>query len=122
MEVAIVIPIVLMLLLGVLEFGRILMIQQSLANAAREGARVGALLLDDTLALTTAGNVAQDYLNRTGIEAALTTVTPSFTTISGINAVQILINYDFSSGLTNLIPGIGPTIELNSRVVMRREA
>ena len=121
-EAALILPIIMVLLLGVLEFGRILMIQHSLTNAAREGARVGALLLDDNLALSTANNVTQDYLNRTGVDMAMTTVTPTFTMISGNAAVQINIDYDYSSGLIGFIPSIGPQFELHSRVIMRREA
>ncbi|MDP3920550.1 MAG: TadE/TadG family type IV pilus assembly protein [Candidatus Omnitrophota bacterium] len=122
LEAALMLPIIFVLLLGILEFGRVLMIQQALTNAAREGARQGAVYMDDTEALTVAGDVASDYLTRTGVNLSMVTVTPIFEDINGSEAVQVSINYDYTSGLAVWIPGMNNHLDLNSRVVMRREA
>ena len=42
-EFAVILPLLLMILFGILEFGRILYVNQALSWAAREGARVAAL-------------------------------------------------------------------------------
>lgn len=42
-EFAIVAPIFFMLIFGMIEFGRVVMVQQLLTNASREGARLGVL-------------------------------------------------------------------------------
>ena len=47
-EMAIVLPLLLMLLIGTIEFGRVFNIQISLSQAAREGARYGAIHHDDS--------------------------------------------------------------------------
>jgi TadE-like protein len=46
-EMAIVLPLLLMLLLGIIEFGRVFNVQISLSQAAREGARHAAVHFDD---------------------------------------------------------------------------
>lgn len=43
MEFALVAPVFFLMILGMLELGRAVMVQQMLTNAAREGARVGVL-------------------------------------------------------------------------------
>ncbi len=42
-EFAIVAPIFFLLIFGMIEFGRVVMVQQLLTNASREGARLGVL-------------------------------------------------------------------------------
>jgi Flp pilus assembly protein TadG len=65
-EFALVLPILLLLILGIFEFGRVLNIQISLSNAAREGARVMAIHDDQVTATTAAINAAP------GINPAIT--------------------------------------------------
>ena len=122
MEAALVLPVFCILLVGVLEFGRVLMIQQSLTNAAREAGRVAAISLDDTKALSSADQIAKNFLSRTGINLQRITVQPIFATVSGTSAVQVEIHYSYDSLLANWVPGIGHTLDLQSRVIMRREA
>lgn len=43
-EMAMVMPVLFLMLFGIIEFGWMLSVQNSLVNAAREGARIGALL------------------------------------------------------------------------------
>ena len=122
MEAALMMPIVILLFAGILEFGRMLMVQQILTNAAREGARMGALYMDDKEALSEAGTMAQDYLTRCGINSKLITVEPAFSTVNGTQAVQLKINYDYTSTLAGWVPGIERNFQLHSFVIMRREA
>lgn len=46
-EMAIVLPLLLVILIGIIEFGRVLNVQVSLSQAAREGARYAAIHYDD---------------------------------------------------------------------------
>ncbi|MCZ9884241.1 TadE/TadG family type IV pilus assembly protein [Arthrobacter sp. B2a2-09] len=57
-EFAILAPVLIMLLLGIMEFGRAYNVQVSLSNAAREGVRVMAISNDQTAAKTAAKNAA----------------------------------------------------------------
>ncbi len=121
-ELALVMPLLMLLFMGIAEFGRIFMIQQMLINAAREGARVGAINLDDTEALADAENVARDYLTRSGVDLSVTEVQPVFSQINGTQAVEVNIDYQYAADLVSWFPGINDTISLHSQVVMRREA
>ena len=53
-EFAILLPVLLMLVLGIMEFGRAFHLQTTLSNAARDGVRVMALQDDATAARSTA--------------------------------------------------------------------
>jgi Flp pilus assembly protein TadG len=53
-ELAVVAPVLFTLILGIVEFGRAMMVLELLDNAARAGARVGALSGSDTAAITSA--------------------------------------------------------------------
>ncbi|GAA5193256.1 hypothetical protein GCM10023346_17580 [Arthrobacter gyeryongensis] len=57
-EFAILAPLLIMLLLGIMEFGRAYNVQVSLSNAAREGVRVMAISNDQTAAKTAAKSAA----------------------------------------------------------------
>jgi Flp pilus assembly protein TadG len=66
-ELALVLPLLLLLLFGVIDFGRMLNTQITLTEAAREGARAAALGYDPAARVTRTAN---------GITLAGTTVTP----------------------------------------------
>ncbi|MGY3320126.1 TadE/TadG family type IV pilus assembly protein [Arthrobacter sp. TE12232] len=57
-EFALLAPVLIMLLLGIMEFGRAYNVQISLSSAAREGVRVMAIGNDTTAARTAAKNAA----------------------------------------------------------------
>jgi Flp pilus assembly protein TadG len=57
-EFAIVMPVVLLLVCGIVDFGRMLNVQITLSAAAREGARWEALRLPTTTGVSTASRVA----------------------------------------------------------------
>ena len=121
-EAVLVMPLFLLLLFGIFEFGRILMIKQVITNAAREAARAAAINLDDAQALASARTVSDDYLTRSGVDLHQVTVAPSFSEVNGTDAIQVIIHYNYSSSLYHWVPGIPQTIGLSSQVVMRREA
>lgn len=57
-ELALVLPILLMLLMGMIQFGRIFHAYLLITNAAREGARTGIVGLDDTAIRTKVKDVS----------------------------------------------------------------
>jgi Flp pilus assembly protein TadG len=63
-EAALVLPVVLMFLFGILEYGRYVMMRQVLTNAAREGARYAQIHQQPlTVGGTTKGNATTDVNN-----------------------------------------------------------
>jgi len=73
-EFALIAPIFFAMLLGIIEFGRMMMVQETLVNAAREGARA-SILPSETDAQVTA--VVSNYLSAAGISGYTETLSPT---------------------------------------------
>lgn len=71
MEFAVVAPIFLLLFFGMIDFGRMIMVQQLLTDAAREGARAG--VLDGAEAGVIRSNV-EGLLDATSVDSDVVTV------------------------------------------------
>jgi Flp pilus assembly protein TadG len=114
-EFAFVAPPFFLLIFGVIEFGRMMMVQQSLTNAAREGCRTAAL------ATTTSGSEVEasvrDYLEfvlknaSDADEVRVTTPISLAGAASGTQiAVAVEVDYADVSWLPWEILGLNPTI------------
>jgi len=121
-EMALMLPLFLLLIGGVVEFGSMFAVKQIITNAAREGARMGVVYLDDSEALVSAEAVSKNYLTRSGVSPSRATIDPVFSEVNGTPAVQVTIGYDYTAGLIRWIPGIPETVQLTTQVVMRKEA
>ena len=76
-EMAVVTPLLLAVLFGIIEFGWLFTVQHTLVNAAREGARTGVLQganADDVVA------VVQNYLSPMGLDGSVTVTVTEATT------------------------------------------
>ncbi len=96
-EFAIVAPVFFLLVFGMVEYGRMIMVQQVITNAARAG-RAGAMLdpPGDSSSVTSTVN---NYLSSAGIPTGLSSeVTPTFTaaTSTAPGQVKVVINIPFS--------------------------
>jgi Flp pilus assembly protein TadG len=123
-EFAIILPIFLVLVLGILEFGRAFNIQVSLSEAAREGARYAAVncikagYSDDeavAAALAAAPSVPLDPMSNVDIQYS------GDGDCSSENNVEVTVNYNtsFLTGLPGLIPGLPEEVDITSKGVMR---
>jgi Flp pilus assembly protein TadG len=105
-EFALIVPLLIVLLLGIAEFGRAFQVQGTLSAAAREGVRVMALQNDPTAARTAVRNAATSLdPTITDAEIAISPATCP-TTNSGSTSVRLTISYPmpyltgfFGSGL-----------------------
>ena len=114
-EFALVAPIFFLLVFGLIEFGRMMMIQQSLTNAAREGSRVA--ILPTTKDGADVEAAMRDYLQSVMSNAADTgevrVTVPSnlATAASGANlTVSVEVDYLDVSWLPLGYLGLNPTI------------
>jgi Flp pilus assembly protein TadG len=73
-EFAVVSPVFMLLVFGMIEYGRMVMVQQLLTNAAREGARVGVL---DSSTSTEVTNAVKNYLTAAKITTPTVTCSPT---------------------------------------------
>lgn len=119
-EFALLLPVLMMVLFGIIEFGFALYQQAVLTNASREGARLG--IVQAVPAITTAQiNTAIDtYLAPTGINPANVTrsITPGAVTGAPV-IVSLTLPYTFMV-LPNLT-SLAPQINLTAYTVMRHE-
>jgi Flp pilus assembly protein TadG len=121
-EFAIVAPIFFVMIFGMIEFGRAIMVQQVLTNASREGARVAVLDSQSPTATQVASTVTT-YLQNAGISGATVTINPTEPTTAGYGApVTVTVQIPFSK--VSWLPTpvfLGTTTNLTSSTVMRRE-
>jgi len=118
-EFALVAPLLFLIILGMLEFGRMVMVEQFLTNAAREGARRGIL---EQSTGPDVESVVTDYLADKTIAGATVTVTPNDLTDIGCGdpvSVSISIPYNQVSWLP--APRFLGEATLSGNCVMRGE-
>lgn len=92
-EFAIVAPLLFLLILGMVEFGRMLMVQQTLTNGAREGARKAVLPgVTDAQVETTIDN----YMAGAKITGHTRTITPSTTSAASGTTVKVTVSVPYN--------------------------
>ncbi len=119
-EFAVILPIFLTMLFGMVEFGRVLSVQHVVNSAAREGARVASLPGTDNAIVTAA---VQTELNNTGIPLdAITFIPPDVAQVSPNEPVTVTVQVNYSSigWIQGFFPGFNGSV-LQGTVVMRKE-
>jgi Flp pilus assembly protein TadG len=118
-EFAIVAPVFLLLVFGMIEYGRMVMVQQIITNASREGARTAVL---DGATSTSVQTAVNNYLTAGSISGATITVSPNPpSTAQYGDPVTVTVSVPFSQ--VSWLPSpmyLGGTT-LTSSTVMRRE-
>lgn len=119
-EFAMVAPVFLLLTFGMMEYGRMVMVQQVLTNGSREGARKAVLDGATTADVTTA---VQAYLTNAGITGGATiSVSPNPpTSAASGDPVTVTISVPFSQVSWLPAPMYLGATTLNASSSMRRE-
>lgn len=120
-EFAVVAPVFFLLIFGMIEYGRMVMVQQLIVNASREGARQSVLENATTSSVETAVN---DYLATTSLGNATSsvTVTPAPQTATRGDNIAVTVTLNFASVSWLPSPMFLGAAELSATSVMRREA
>ncbi len=113
-EFALIVPMLIVILFGIFEFGRLWMTMNILTGAAREGVRVAAVTAPDA-------GLVQNAVQNIMLAANITGAT---ITISGPNAatevtVTVQMNYTVVTG--SIVPGLSGTFQLTRSAIMRWE-
>jgi Flp pilus assembly protein TadG len=118
-EFAVVSPVLIILLLGMLECGRMIMVQQSLATAAREGAR--SAIVQGT-SVSTAKSVVESFLAGVGVTGTDITVSPIETSsLAHGQPITVSVSVAFSKVSWLPHPFFLKNTTLSSTATMRRE-
>ena len=119
-EFAIVAPVFLLLVFGMIEYGRMVMVQQIITNASREGARTAVL---DGATTSSVQSAVNSYLASGSISGATVTVSPNPPSSAQYgDPVTVTVSVPFSQ--VSWLPSpmyLGATT-LTSATVMRRES
>jgi Flp pilus assembly protein TadG len=117
-EFALVAPLLVMLILGMVELGRMLMVQQILTNSAREGARK-AVLPGVTQSQVEA--VMDDYLQAAGIQGHTCSVPSETDSAAGGTAITVSVSVPYGQVTWLPVTRFLKNKTLWASVVMRKE-
>jgi Flp pilus assembly protein TadG len=135
-EFALVLPILLLILLGILEFGIIFYNKAMVTNASREGARAGITFrttgepaVYNPLSEAEILAVVREYLKTRIINFGTSTdvtIDPSPTTgtspkYGGTGSVNVVVHYNHTFLVLPNFVGLGNSIELTGQTIMRLE-
>ena len=126
-EFAIVVVLLLALLLGIVEFGRVWMTFQVVTNASREGARVAALPTGFSTTADVSTKVT-DYMNSANLDPTLANIT--ITNVDGATGTDAVVTVQYTADLMFLGPvvrlldsssSLPGTVTLTGTATMRNE-
>lgn len=137
-EFALILPLLIILIFGIIEFGLIMYDQQVITNAAREGARYGIVMTDPLndgdnrtpdLIMGVATNYASTHLITLGSAGGNFTSTAGAPTPGGYcdtlssgTPLTVSVTYDYAFLVVrNFLPSLSPVIQLASTAVMNCE-
>ncbi len=118
-EFAVVAPLFFLMVFGMIEFGRMIMVQQVITNASREGARMGVL---DGATAASVQSAIQTYVQGASVQGAQVTVNPDPPSSAGYGepvTITVSVNFNQVSWLPSPMFLGGQT--LSATTVMRRE-
>jgi Flp pilus assembly protein TadG len=119
-EFALLLPILLMILVGIMEFGLIMFTQEVLTNASREGARAGIIQATPKPTTGAIQGVVVNYAQNARV--ALTPGDVAVVGAGGVfpNPLTVTVAYTYNFLVPGLF-GLGPTVQLTAQTVMRHE-
>ncbi|QEG34136.1 TadE/TadG family type IV pilus assembly protein [Bythopirellula goksoeyrii] len=117
-EFALIAPLFFMLILGSIEMGRGLMVQQVLTNASRVGVRDAVMLSGTTASATTA---ATDFAEGATVGGVTVVVTPDPSTASSGDMISLTVSVPFANVTWVPAPWFMGSTTLSATSVMRKE-
>ena len=119
-EFALLLPVLMMILFGTIEFGLALYRQSILTNASREGARLGIVQSIPAITTTAINAAIDNYLTAAGIPPGTVTRTIVAGGATG-TPVTVTLNLPYTYAVLPGLTSIAPTITLTAQTVMRHE-
>jgi len=122
-EFALLLPVFLLILFGIIEFGMIMYGREVVTNAAREGARAGIVQGPPKRTAGDITTIANNYLTGTGINQADVTFTPAGVGLASPNTLTVtaVYNYNFLIPYIPNVLGVPNPLVITTQAVMRHE-
>lgn len=119
-EMAFIAPIFFTLIVGIIEFGRMLMVQQVVTNASREGVRRAVI---ETATQTDVQNIVDAYMTNASITGASMTLSPTdLTTVNAGDPVTVTVSIPYNSVTWFPTTWFGlDTVNVEASSIMRAE-
>lgn len=117
-ELAFAFPVFILLVIGMVEYGRVMMLQHTITNAAREGARIAAFSGSDTNTVQTAVN---NYLSTAGLNISSARMTISGAKAASGGNASVTVTYPYSSIVLQLIHFQSNSLTLSANSTMLHE-
>ena len=117
-EFAIVAPVFFLMVIGIIEIGRAMMVQQVLINASRVGARRAVMLSSDEQSVLDA---VTEYAAGVGVSGVVASVSPNPATAAAAEPVTVNVTIGFDQVSWLPAPWIMGGRDLASSSVMRKE-
>jgi len=119
-EFALVLPVLMLILFGTIEFGMVMYSREVLTNASREGARAGIVQQIPKPTTGEIQSVVTTYLSGTGINPANVTITVSGAGSVFPNNLTVSASYPYQFFAPGIL-GLGSSITLTTQTVLRHE-
>lgn len=122
-EFALLLPVVLLILFAIIDFGMMMYGREIVTNAAREGARAGIVQGPPKRTSGEITTIASNYLNGTGVNQADVTFTPAGAGLASPNTLTVtaVYNYNFLIPYIPNVLGVPNPLVITTQAVMRHE-
>lgn len=121
-ELALLLPLLVVLLFGIIDFGLGLYRQEVITNASREAARAGIMLATPRPTVAEIENVVASYLTSAGWDPTQATVTVAGAGGNSGDDLTVTVNFPYPFFLlSNLIPSLPDSMNLSANTVMKLE-
>jgi Flp pilus assembly protein TadG len=121
-EFALVLPLLILILFGIIEFGFVLYDQEVITNASREGARFGIVIGSPRPSLSQIQGVVNTYLTNAGLNAGNATVSVSGAQGASGTDLTVSVTYPYTFiVLPNFAASLSDTLNLSAATLMKLE-
>jgi Flp pilus assembly protein TadG len=120
-EFAIVLPILLLIMFGIIEFGFVLFEKQVITNASREGARAGIVQAAPKHTEDEIKGVVKGYLTKAGLEDTSATIDVTGEGLAYPNDLTVRVDYPYTFLVLSRLTGGSPSLTLRATTIMKHE-
>ena len=120
-EFALILPILLVIMFGIIEFGFVLFEKQVITNASREGARAGIVQAAPKPSEVNIQDVVKAYLTGAGLAEASATIDVTGEELAHPNNLTVRVDYPYTFLVLSRLTGGSPSLTLSAITTMKHE-